>query len=81
MRIQGLDLYGRADHLQRTPEPITPWVRVQMFLRAAYLLLVFLPFMLLGPLLLYLGYITARTPQGAGPGPFQAGISCNTDDA
>lgn len=52
--MQGLDLYGRADHLQREPEPPTASERLQMGLRAMYLLLVFTPFILLGPLLLYL---------------------------
>ncbi|KAK9810979.1 hypothetical protein WJX73_003175 [Symbiochloris irregularis] len=51
--VEGLDLYGRADHLQREPQLPTASEKLQMGLRALYLLLVFTPFILLGPLLLY----------------------------
>lgn len=64
--VQGLDLYGRADHLQKTPAPLTAAGRLQMATRALYLLLVFLPFLLLGPLLLYLGYLTAKPSHTSG---------------
>lgn len=66
MDEEGLDLYGRADHLQKTPAPLTAAGRLQMATRALYLLLVFLPFLLLGPLLLYLGYLTAKPSHTSG---------------
>jgi len=54
-----LALYGRGDHMD-FDAALTPSDRVAMGLRAAYLLLIFLPFMLLAPLLFLLANLLLR---------------------
>lgn len=56
-------MYGRADHVKRQDAMLSPGARLQLVLRALYLLLVFAPFLLLGvPLLLIAACIPARAP-------------------
>ena len=69
--MQGLALYGRADHLLDTPVALTVKERCEMTVRAFYLLMVFLPFLCLGPLLLFLASMVA----GKSPPPRQRGTS------
>jgi hypothetical protein len=48
-----LALYGRADHMSFTAD-LTLRDRTAMAMRATYLITIFLPFILLGPVLLLL---------------------------
>ena len=64
-------LYGRADHLKRQSAALSFGDRVQLALRALYLLAVFAPFLLLGvPLLLVAACLPAPPePQPLVPPP------------
>ena len=50
--MQGLALYGRGDH--KEDEDAAHFSTAAMTVRGSYLLLIFLPFLLLGPMLLLL---------------------------
>ena len=64
--LQGLALYGRGDHV--ADEGAAHFGRVAMTVRGSYLLLIFLPFLLLGPLLLVLAQALQPRAGATAPG-------------
>ncbi len=59
---QELALYGRGDHMSFTAE-LTLKDRATMAMRATYLITIFLPFIFLGPLLLFLADLLLKWSQ------------------
>ena len=64
--MQGLALYGQGDH--REDEDAAHFGTVAMTVRGSYLLLIFLPFLLLGPMLLLLAQALQPRAGATAPG-------------
>ena len=73
--VQGLALYGQGDH--REDEDAAHFGTVAMTVRGSYLLLIFLPFLLLGPMLLLLAQALQPRAGATAPGaPFCRSVEC-----